>query len=337
MPRPPRLRRAVAVVVAGAAVLLTGPAVAAPAPIVEIDVAALDRGPNARVPYIAGSTIVDGTERIPLAFDNASLLGVSGDDYVLWAVQGSRPPRVLRVTPDGDATVLVRGGDAFNAVLSTDGTQIAVPRMRLSQKRTVVNVHDASTGGLEATTTVRGFGTVLDIDRDDVVIGTTSPRRTIVWTVGDGTRTTLTRTTGYQADLATDRLAVFTKDPFRGGCSRVTTLADPTGVLSESCDERVYEFSPDGRRMATIDLLTDGLGPARVTVRKIAGAAVATYDAPFFFGVVTWESDRVLLLETNGRKRSAVVRCTGADCERASKLGPAPEVRRLATFRLARP
>ena len=131
---------------------------------------------------------------------------------------------------------------------------------------------------------------------------------------------------------------MLTDDPYDGGCSVVSTLSDPAAVLSESCTERVTDFSPDGRRLALVDLLTDGLGPNRVTVRTAGGRRVATYDAPFFFGLVQWETSEALLLQTNGTRRSALVRCARAACERASRLRSTPAVRSpRPAFRLPGP
>jgi len=167
------------------------------------------------------------------------------------------------------------------------------------------------------------------------VVGTLDPDKTLLWHVPSGMREKIAGRRGYAADLAADRLAVLTGDPFRGGCSVVSTLEEPSQRLSRSCTERVHAFAPGGARMALIDLLTDGLGPSRVTVRRAGGREVASYDAPLYFGLVTWETSRALLMETNGPKRSALVRCRGTDCERASRLGRTPEVRPQAPrFRL---
>jgi hypothetical protein len=287
---------------------------------------------------VRGSTIVDGPRRIVLDADNAFLLGVSGDDYVVWASTGGRRTQVWRVSPTGTVRVLLRAPEAFNAVLSADGDRIALPRTRVDARETTVTVHDAVTGKVEETTTFNGFATVLDLDGDEAVVGTLDPDKTLLWHVPSGMRERIAGRRGYAADLAADRLAVLTGDPFRGGCSVVSTLDEPSQPLSRSCTERVYAFAPGGARMALVDLLTDGLGPSRVTVRRVGGREVASYDAPLYFGMVTWETSRALLLETNGPKRAALVRCRGTDCERASKLGRTPEVRPVAhRFTLAAP
>ncbi len=130
---------------------------------------------------------------------------------------------------------------------------------------------------------------------------------------------------GYEADLSSDRLASFTKDPYLGGCSVVTTLSDPGDQLWRSCGRRVETFSPGGTRMATIHILSDGIGPSEVWLRKSGGKLLAHYTSEWF-GLLWWESDASLLLDTNGKTKSATVRCLVADCERASDLRAAPSL-----------
>jgi hypothetical protein len=119
-------------------------------------------------------------------------------------------------------------------------------------------------------------------------------------------------------------VATYTRDPYRNGCTVVTSLSDPGTRLWRSCDERVATFSPDGRRMTTISLLADGLGPAELWLRRAGGRLLVHYSTPGWFGAQRWETDRALLLDTVGARKQAVVRCEGADCERASDLRRAP-------------
>jgi hypothetical protein len=72
--------------------------------------------------------------------------------------------------------------------------------------------------------------------------------------------------------------------------------------------------------MATIDLLSDGIGPNLVTVRSGSGTRLARFDVNGWFGEIGFENATSLLLETNGRRKAATVRCTDAGCERASDL-----------------
>jgi hypothetical protein len=286
---------------------------------------------------VIGDVLVDGARRVPLRRSSV-LIGASGSGYVTWTSDGARRPSIWRVRPDGDTALLMRAREAYGSVLSTDGELLAVPRIRVQARKTVVTIHDAVTGAVLQTTTFSGFASLLDLDGDELVVGTTSPARTTTWDLSTDAKQRISRHTGYQADVSADRLAVLTDDPYNGGCSVVSTLSDPATVLSESCTERVTDFAPDGRRLALVDLLTDGLGPNRVIVRTAGGRRVATYEAPFFFGLVTWETATALLLQTNGPRQSALVRCVRAACERASRVRSAPAVRTsAAAFRLPGP
>ena len=69
---------------------------------------------------------------------------------------------------------------------------------------------DAVTGAVLQSTTFPGFANVLDLDGDDVVVGTTSPARTTTWDLSTGVKQRVSKRTGYQADLSSDRLAVLT-------------------------------------------------------------------------------------------------------------------------------
>ncbi len=325
-------------VAAGVAVAVSVSALpASAAPELTLQPGSLARGADPSVPVVVGNVLVDGARRVPLS-GSSVLIGASRGDYVSWTSDGASKPSIWRVQPDGDATLLLRAREAYGSVLSTDGDLLAVPRTRVQAKETVVTVHDAVTGGVRHTTTFPGYANVLDLDGDDLVVGTTSPARTTTWNLSTGRKHRVSARTGYQADISSDRLAVLTDDPYDGGCSVVSTLSDPAAILSESCTERVTDFSPDGRRLALVDLLTDGLGPNRVTVRTADGRRVATYDAPFFFGLVRWETSEALLLQTNGTRRSALVRCARAACERASRLRSTSAVHSSeAAFRLPGP
>ncbi|GAA2116450.1 hypothetical protein [Nocardioides bigeumensis] len=312
-------------------------AAAAAAPTITVDPTELSRGEDASIPMIRNGRIVDGDRTLPLPAPNAVMVGRSGDGFVVWSSQDARTPKVWRVDGDGSATMLLRSQEAYATVLATEGDRLVVPKTRIKARETLLTVHDAMTGAVQEQTTVPGFASVLDVADGVGVVGSTNPARTWRWDLGTGLRERLAKDAGYKADLSTDRLAVFDADPFRGGCSVVSSLSDPSSRLSRSCTERVDEFSPDGRRMALVDLLADGLGPNRVIVRSVSGRRLVTYDAPYYFGMVTWERARTLLLQTHTTKRTALVRCVRTECERASKLGPAPDLRPSVTNRLMDP
>jgi hypothetical protein len=73
--------------------------------------------------------------------------------------------------------------------------------------------------------------------------------------------------------------------------------------------------------MMTFHILTDGLGPGEIRLRTIGGTKLATYTSNWFSSW-GWESPGIVLLDTNGKKQSAVVRCTRDACENATDAEP---------------
>ncbi|GAA2147884.1 hypothetical protein GCM10009844_25630 [Nocardioides koreensis] len=313
------------------ALLVGSAAPAAAVPETVLRPAELKRGPDIAVPHVEGRTVVDGDVRIKVEAARVHLLGPSGNDYVVGTsnADGSARFRVLRLTPSGGRTVLLRGVPIWELLLSGDGTQIAFPKAGRDSSR--VRVFDATDGTTQADRTFRGSVSVLDLDEQRMVLGGWGPNRTFWWnTRSDATRRISGRT-GYEASIRADRVASYTKDPYLGGCTVVTTLRG-TEPLWRSCSQRVATFAPRGTRMATIHILSDGLGPRDVLLRKPHGKVLAHYSAQWF-GALDWESDRKLLLDTNGTEKSATVRCVVADCERASDLRPVPNLRRTTAAR----
>lgn len=309
------------------AVVCASPAVAAApdAPTVELKPGSIERGDDIAGPHVEGRTVVDGSLRITLGWPDVSLLGTSGKAYVvLVSEEDGSGPKVLRVRPDDSYRVLARGRSTWDMVVSDDGDHLlSVPSV--SADRTVVRVFDARTGDLVRERTFPGSVSVLDAHDGRAVLGSWGPDRTFWWDfVADSTRRISNRP-GYAADIAADRVASYTGDPYLDGCSVLTRLNRPAGVLWRSCGERVHAFTEDGRRIATVHILSDGLGPDVVNVRRAHhGALLVRYTAEWF-GDVRWERDTALLLDTNGRTKAATVRCDVASCERASDLKPVPQ------------
>jgi hypothetical protein len=323
MTRPTRLVRALltGALLTGLAGTTASPASAA-VPTTDLVFRDLDRGPAPAVPYLEGDTIVDGTVRIDVPRRVAGLLGTSGGDYLVWAFSRSgSDDTILRIAPDGTREVLVRDRTLYDSHLSPDGDTIAVPVFG-NNDRTKVKIYDSGSGALVRVRVVDGFAAVLDYDGSRVAIGVNDPDRTVVWSLADDSVTRVSGDAGYQADLGTDRLAVFTKDPYRGGCTVVSAFSDPDTELWRSCRERVEAWSTDGSRIATVDLLSDGLGPGRVLVRKTGGRLLGQYDAPMYFGFIGFEDTRDVLLDTYSMTKYAVVRCDRQACERAGKVHP---------------
>ena len=97
-----------------------------------------------------------------------------------------------------------------------------------------------------------------------------------------------------------DRLGTFTDDPYLDGCTVLRRLSAPGEVLSRSCDERAAAVSPSGRRIATIHILSDGLGPREVSVRRDTGRQLGDYRVAGWFGRIDFAY----------RSASMVPRCT---------------------------
>jgi hypothetical protein len=314
---------------AAALTLLLGAAAPASAvPVTELRPAELPRGADVAIPHLEGKTVVDGDVRVRIRAGLVLLLGTSGPDYVVGTsdANGDGHFRTFRVTSSGKRTPLLRGVPIFDMVLSRDGTQIGLASGSTAA-HTRLRVWSAVNGDRRATHRFRGSVSILDFDARRMVLGSSGPDRTFWWnTHSDATRR-ITDRSGYNADIRADRLAVFTKDPYRGGCSVASRLSAAHRPLWRSCRERVQVFGPGGGRLASIPILTDGLGPRDVFLRGTGGGLRAHYRTAGWFGAITWESATALLLDTNGSVKSATVRCVVADCERASRLRPVPDLR----------
>ena len=144
-----------------------------------------------------------------------------------------------------------------------------------------------------------------------------SDGRVFEWTFGTGRTRTIVRKTGGMASLEHDLLMIYTKDPYLGGCTKLVELSRPRVKRWASCRERVAAISPDGTQMLTFHILTDGIGPGELKLRTIRGSKLATYSTNWFGGW-QWESPGTLLLDVNGRRKAATVRCVLDACENAT-------------------
>lgn len=296
----------------GAALLaLAAAPAAADAPTVPIRPTQLDRGEDSSVPRMVGDrTIVDGDTRIELE-RRGYLLGASGEEYVVASY-----PHVVRVSADGTTERLTRYTEDGSPELSSDGEAVLISR--LGRDRSVVRVVDATTGDPVTTGRFGGYAGVLDARDGRAVMTSHSPARTFWWNYETGSVKRIVKRAGGTADVAADRLATLTGDPYQGGCTVVTRLTRPRTVLWRSCEEIPFAFAPNGRRMATVHLLTDGLGPGEVTARMTRGGKeIATYTA-YWFATTTWETNTALVFDAHTKKRAAIVRCVVDACERAS-------------------
>ena len=137
------------------------------------------------------------------------------------------------------------------------------------------------------------------------------------WRFATGRSRTVVERRGSVASIEHDLLGVDTKDPYSGGCTRLVRLSAPGTTVWTSCRDRVAAFSPDGSQMLTFHILTDGLGPGELHLRETDGTRLATWTTGWFGGW-EWESTGTLLLDVNGTRRSATVRCTVDACDNAT-------------------
>ncbi len=293
--------------------LVAAPALAAPAPTVEIRRCSLERGTNATVPRLDDDVITDGDVRVP-APKGSYLLGESAGEYV---VVGNRA--IVRVAKDGSTEEVTRTAADAQPMLSRDGEHVILVRTS-GNGRSRIRVLDAQTGDLVARRVFSAYARVLDATEGRLVLTASKPARTQWWNFLSDATAPIASRLGGRVDILADRVATFTDDPYNGGCTVVTSLRRPARVLWRSCTEAVAAFSPNGARMATMYILTDGLGPGAVHARRTnGGARIASYTARWF-GSIEWETNRALLLDANTKRRAADVRCVAGDCERASAL-----------------
>ena len=309
-----------------APLVAAGPSVAAPADI-EIKPGAIKRGPDIADAHLDGTTIVDGDVRVKLKAPRALLYGKWNKYYIV--ATGDREwgdVKLWRVSPAGVTKRLAKFIDPFNTRLDADGGQVAYSYGDSTSKPTIA-VYDLELKDEIIVNAFASLPTLLDFDESVVVASFVSFKvKTITWNITSDETVRVNSKRGNFASVAHNLLGFFNKDPFNKGCQVLTKLSDPTAVRWTNCDERIEAVSPDGRRVATIALLSDGIGPADVMVRKIGGTPVVHYSINGWFGRIWWETPTKLLMESNGKSKSAVVRCKVALCNRATALAPAPNI-----------
>lgn len=297
----------------------------------EIKPGKLPRGADVAGPHLDGTTIVDGDTRIAVKTPRLLLLGKWENVYV--ATTGDRAwgnPRLVKVTKSGTVKVLRKFIDPFNAKLDPESGQVAYSFGDEIQKPTLA-IYDLT---LKDEIAARAFSsppTLVAFDQGLIVTSFyATPFRTITWDTVSDEVVRVNRKMANFASVAHDLLGYYSKDPYQGGCQVLARLSDPTDRLWTNCDERIEAVSPDGKRMATIPLLSDGIGPADVLLRKLTGARLAHYTVDYYFGEISWETPQSLLLEAHGKTQSALVRCVVTVCDRATDLTPTEVLRPLA-------
>ncbi len=277
----------------------------------------LERGDDIRVPHLEGNVVVDGGRRIEVR-NIISLLGESGDDYVVSTRSRRGTYRIKLVSVTSEQWVLLTGKEALGVDLSSDGEHLL---RNDNRRRATITAYDASDGAPLASARFGGDGYVLDAAAGTAVISSWNGERTMSWDFVGGGRTLLAEKSGYHADIAADRLATYTASPYDGGCTEVSALSAPDEPLWSSCRQKVAAFSPDGERMLTMHILTDGVGPGAVHQRAVDGTRSVSYTSRWF-GQLQWEDADTVLLEANSRRNGATVRCDLDQCERATDVAP---------------
>lgn len=306
-----------------AATLTTGALLAVPAeasaPSIELQPESLARGADIAIPHIKDSDFVDGARRIELPGSDARILGPSDGAWlvVTWKtnrVGEWRRPRVVRVEPDSSVRTIRVGAETLSAELSEDGSRLLTVT-ETGRHKAPVTVRSAADGSEIASRVFDGFPQVVTGDDRSVIIQTT--RRTLRWGVGANRVRTLVRGLSGSASIEHDLFATYTKDPYLGGCTQLVRLSDRNDVVWRSCRERVAALSPDGTQMLTVDILADGVGPGEILLREVDGTRLASWSTNWFSGW-EWESPTAVLLDVNGARKSATVRCVLAQCENAT-------------------
>jgi len=285
---------------------------------------ALDKGPATPLLRVVGRTIIDGDVRVAVAGEHVSMVGRSGADYLVLTTDGDYMSwQLLRVTREGTTSRIAGGPSYAPQVLLADGGAHVALLGYTKRDESALRVLDTSAGSLVRR---RVFGTTvspLDFGTRRMVLGEwgrkRARQRTFWWNPFNNRVVKIADEPGYIADISADRFGVYLGDPYMDGCQKVMALSAPRTRLWRSCDNRVLEFSPNGKRMVTTHILSDGPGPNLVQVRGARGRLLDTYRSRWF-GVIAWETDRRLLLQVGDRKTVAMVRCTLRRCERVSRV-----------------
>jgi hypothetical protein len=318
MPHPRPSRRLLAVL---ATVLVTGAALVVPAqgavPSVDLQPQELGRGADIAVPHVDAGDFVDGTRRVELPGTVARVVGEVEGGWLVATnnVDRNRNRRVVRVEADGTVVDVLRDIDVSTVILSADGSTLAWQQFVGGGRRTITYAARAADGTVVAKMGPGPSVRLLDVAADRVVLG--AGKRVLQWRPSTGRHRTLVKKLAGSASIENDLLSVYTKDPYDGGCTKLVRLSDRSETVWKSCRERVAAFSPDGTQMLTFHILTDGIGPGEMHLREIDGSKLATYSTDWFSGW-EWESTDTVLLDVNGTRKSATVRCTLAVCDNAT-------------------
>lgn len=321
-----------ALVLAAATTALVGTAMMAPtqaAAPVDLQPEDLSRGSDIAIAHIEDGDFVLGDRTVDVGGGRAYLLGKAGKAWLVGTSDedGGGKYRIVRVKADDTITVIKRGISFFELKLSENGRYFVLAG-RGSRKALPIRVFSSRTGELKTERDFPNYPSVIGMDGPRVLLSTWTTGDTGIktWDTRTDTVTKISRRPANLVDIGNDLLASYTKDPYLDGCMVVSRLSDPSTRLWRSCTERVAAFSPDGDRIATVHILSDGIGPGEVWERELDGTLLGDYTTGWF-GRIAFEDDTDLLLEVNGDTQSSTVRCSEGDCENATDPGAVQEPR----------
>jgi len=171
---------------------------------------------------------------------------------------------------------------------------------------------------------LRGHLEVVDFEAKVLLTGI-QPKRT-VWYLANRDEVTVRRGLDLlSADIGHNRAVVKVVDKVHGWdgvCLFHAPLSRPRQQLWRSCTDRPLSFSPDGTRMVTTFIGSDGPGTGKLQVRVAeTNKVLATLRTGGFFVQPYWEGNRSFLAHTWSKGKAAIVR-VGKDgtIERVSLL-----------------
>lgn len=277
----------------------------------------LRRGRVPRTVYTTGSTVHVGKRAIRTGLPrDLQVLGRDRRSVIVSSYDG-RGSSIHRVRLDGSSRQLLQGRASGMVVSSCCGRMARIDR---PGSRVRLDVHSTRTGRLLTRVPVGRGLEILGYVRNRVLVA--APGRTFWLNTVTEKRIRLADQRGYFANSAADTLVLKVRgdDGPYGFCMRYTTLSDPSTTTWYSCEHRPAAVSANGSRLLTIDLLTDGLGPRTVDLRRVDGTLVHRYRTGLF-GSVGFDRQGALVLSAQSRRSATVALCDHqGDCVRSTAV-----------------
>ncbi len=286
----------------------------------------LSRGADIAIAHIEGTEFVHGERRVKVGGKQARLIGKAGRGWLVGTAnsEGSGQYRVVRFKPD-DSTKVIKRGIAFWEMAVSQNGKYLLNVGHGNRSATPVQVYSTNNGKVKFERKFPGYPRILGMAGSRVLLSTWG-QGVSWWDTASDQVTRLTKRNANIADLSNDLLATYTKDPYKNGCVVLSRLSSPSTRLWKSCTERIEAISPDGARLATVDILSDGIGPSRVWERTIDDTLLGDYTTNYF-GRIGFESNSALLLEVNGTVKQSTVRCSEGACQNATDPKAASKMR----------